>query len=143
MSGFTNYHNIMVLVGSTRVPPKYLLYGLGKRPRNEKSPKYIIIFNILGAINSATSRWSSEIEHAHHYTKVITNLGDYIDLQMISSYWYVIYLFSTMNFRNISYRILATYLWIENGRNLFSPLLPNLKMLTAEREPRRILRVTC
>ena len=32
---------------------------------------------------------------------------------------------------------------IENGRNLFSPLLPNLKMLTAEREPRRILRVTC
>ena len=37
MSGFTNYHN-MVLVGSTRVPPKYLLYGLGKRPRNEKSP---------------------------------------------------------------------------------------------------------
>ena len=79
MSGFTNYHN-MVLVGSTRVPPKYLLYGLGKRPRNEKSPKNIIIFNILGAINSATSRWSSEIEHAHHYTKVITNLGDYIDL---------------------------------------------------------------
>ena len=60
--------------------------GWEKGPEMKKSPKYIIIFNILGAINSATSRWSSEIEHAHHYTKVITNLGDYIDLQMISSY---------------------------------------------------------